>query len=157
MRKAKKLVTDTAAMERIIQKARVCRVAFCRDGRPYIVPVNFGYEDGRIYIHTGYEGKKIEYLKANPRVCFEVDVDVEVRIGDRPCKSTCDYLSVVGYGEARLLLDPEEKTDALDVIMSRYGPGPHDYDPEMVKKTAVIEIEVSSMTGRCSGYDVQDL
>lgn len=153
MRKKKKLVSDTGEIEKILRRAMVLRVAFSKDDRPYIVPVNFGYESGRLFFHTGYKGKKMEFFEANPEVCFEVDLDAEVVPSEEACGFSCNYLSVVGYGTARLVEDIEEKKNALDVIMGHYSDGRFEYDPEVLEITAVVEIDISSMTGRRSGYE----
>jgi nitroimidazol reductase NimA-like FMN-containing flavoprotein (pyridoxamine 5'-phosphate oxidase superfamily) len=42
------------------------------DGETYIVPINYVYQNNAIYAHSG-DGKKITMLRANPRVCFQVD------------------------------------------------------------------------------------
>jgi len=152
MRKREKLVSDVGEIERILTGAKVLRVAFSRDDRPYIVPVNFGYESGKLFFHTGYEGKKMELLRANPQVCFEVDLDAEVVPSDEACGFSCKYLSVVGYGTARLIEDVEEKIRSLDIIMGHYSDKKFEYDPKTLKITAVVEIAISSMTGRRSGY-----
>ncbi|MBN1572254.1 MAG: pyridoxamine 5'-phosphate oxidase family protein [Deltaproteobacteria bacterium] len=152
MRKREKLVSDVGEIERILTGAKVLRVAFSKDDRPYIVPVNFGYESGRLFFHTGYRGKKMEFLMANPEVCFEVDSKVEVVPSDEACGFSCRYMSIVGYGTARLVEDVEEKIRSLDIIMAHYSDKKFEYKPEVLKITAVVEITISYMTGRRSGY-----
>ena len=152
MRKREKLVSDTGEIEEILKRAEVLRVAFSKDDRPYIVPVNFGYESGRLFFHTGYNGKKMELLAASPEVCFEVDSDVEVVPSDEACGFSCNYLSVVGYGTARLVEDVKEKVRSLDVILAHYSNKKFEYDPKILRITAVVEIVITSMTGRRSGY-----
>ena len=156
MRRADKAVTDEKEIEAILQKAKVCRIAMCDGGEPYVVPVLFGYEDRTVYIHSAREGKKLDVLRANPRVCFEVDVDVEVRPGEVPCRSGVRYRSVIGRGRAVLLEDPEEKKRALDVIVRHYGGSFVDHaetpaGAEAINKVAVISIAVEEMTGKASG------
>lgn len=151
MRKSEKLVSDIKEIEEILNKAQVLRVAFANNGKPYIIPVNFGYESGRLYFHTGYEGQKIDFLKANPTVCFEVDVDAKIVPAEKACKFSCNYLSVVGYGTARFVEDLEEKTRALDIIMAHYSDKKFEFDREILKITAIVEIDITSVTGRRSG------
>ena len=156
MRRADKAVADEKEMEAILREARVCRIAVCDRGEPYVVPVCFGYEDRAVYFHSAREGKKLDVLRANPRVCFEVDVDVEVRPGEIPCRSGVSYRSVIGRGRAELVEDEEEKKRALDVIMRHYGGEFLDYARtpaagEAMRKVAVIRIAVEEMTGKASG------
>ena len=100
MRKRKRLIQDTAEIEAILLEEKVVRVAFTKNDQPYIVPMNYGYENRKIYCHTGYEGMKIEWLKANPRVCIEVDSGFEIIAGKMACQYSCQYASVVGFGLA---------------------------------------------------------
>ncbi len=136
----------------IIEKAPVCRLGLCRDNVPYVVPLNFGYRDGCLYLHCAKEGKKMEMIRANPRVCFEIDIDVEVIQADQPCDWGMKYASVIGFGTAFVLEDPEEKQRGLDAIMEHYSSKPAQPYPEsFLKHTAVIRVEVEEMTGKKSG------
>ncbi len=156
MRRADKAVTDQKEIEAILREAQVCRIAMCDRSEPYVVPVCFGYEDRKLYFHSAAEGKKIEALRANPRVCFEVEVDVEVRLGKVPCGSGVRYRSVIGRGRAELIEDEDEKRRALDVLMRHYGGEFLDYARSpaaaaAMKKIAVVRIAVEEMTGKASG------
>ncbi len=150
MRKSEKLVSEITEIEGILNKAQVLRVAFSNNNEPYIVPVNFGYEPGRLYFHTGYEGQKIDFLKANPSVCFEVDMDVKIVPAEHPCMFSSHYLSVVGYGTARFIEDLVEKARVLDIIMGHYSDKKFEFDQEILKITAIVEIDITSVTGRRS-------
>ncbi len=152
MRRKEQEITDKGLMESIIAQARICRLGLCRDNTPYVVPVNFGYKDGSLYIHGSAEGRKMEILRVNNRVCFEIEVDVEVMPAEAPCDWTVKYYSIIGFGRAHILSDPQEKTRALDVIMEHHrGPsGP--YRLGAVDKAGVIRIDVDHMTGKKSGY-----
>ena len=76
-----------------------------------------GYASGRIYFHSSRKGKKMEILRTHPNVCFEVDSDVEIVTGERPCDYTTNYKSVIGFGTAVLVEDEEEKLEGLRIIM----------------------------------------
>ena len=75
-------------MEEILQRADVGRLGLADDDEPYVVPLNFAYSDGCIYFHTGFEGRKLEIIQKKPRVCFEVDEQLEIVINEQPCLST---------------------------------------------------------------------
>ena len=83
-----------------------------------MVPVNFGYAKGCIYVHSSLKGRKMDILRDHPRVCFEVDLEVEVVTGERPCDYTTNYKSVIGFGQAKLLEDDEAKLEGLRAIMA---------------------------------------
>ena len=137
-------------IESIILKAKVCRLGLVDGNRPYVVPMSFGYRENALYFHTGKKGKKMEILKKNNRVCFEMEVDLEIVPADNPCKWNTRYRSVVGFGRAVILEGPEEKRQALDVIVKHYGGSLMAYDEKRVKGLAVIKVAIGSMTGKQS-------
>ncbi len=153
MRNQKALVSDQAEMEAILQKALVLRVAMCRDGQPYIVPVSFGFRERRIYFHSGQEGMKMDFLAANDRVCFEVDTDIEMLPADKPCAWSVRCQSVVGFGRAEVLQGEAERLRGLSLIVEHYaGPGEYDFSPAIMDKTAVVCIQIEQMTGKREGF-----
>ena len=148
MRRREKEITDRSLIESIIQRASVCRIGLCDQGTPYVVPVSFGYKDNCLYFHSAGEGRKVDVLKQNNRVCFEVDIDLEMVPSDTPCKWTVKYLSVIGFGKAFFIDDPEEKRLALDAIMRQYSDQVYEYPEDTVEKTGVVRIEIESMTAK---------
>jgi nitroimidazol reductase NimA-like FMN-containing flavoprotein (pyridoxamine 5'-phosphate oxidase superfamily) len=122
----------------------------CDEGLPYVVPLCFGYEKGALYFHSATVGRKLEILKKNPKVSFEMDIDWElVRSGDR-CNMR--YRSVIGFGDASLIEASEDKRNALDLIMRHYHQEPFAYPQDTLKRTAIIKVEIEEMTGKAYGY-----
>ena len=152
MRRSEREIKDRGAIESILDRATICRVAFSHDNLPYIVPLNFGYADNCLYFHSAPEGKKIEIIKQNSSVCFEVDVDVELVEGGKACDWTVRYRSVVGFGKAFLVDDPKEKRRALDIIVGHYSDRSYEYGGEAINKVAVVKVEIDGLTGKQSGY-----
>ncbi len=130
----------------------MCRIGLAESNNPYIVPVNFGYEDGCLYIHSAKEGRKIDILRLNNKVCFEVDIDHDLVRAESACKWSMRYRSVIGFGRAFFVDDFEEKRKALDIIMQHYSNNSYEYSENLVEKAAIIRIEIDSMTGKRSGY-----
>ncbi|MBC8434256.1 MAG: pyridoxamine 5'-phosphate oxidase family protein [Desulfobacterales bacterium] len=152
MRRKEKEILDREEMESIISKADVCRLGLSVDNIPYIVPLNFGYRDSCLYFHTPKVGKKMDMIKTNSRVCFEMDIDHEVVRAENPCDSSMKFRSVIGYGRASLLDEIEEKRRALDIIVEHYSGQVNEYKEKMVDHLSVIKVQVESMTGKKSGY-----
>jgi uncharacterized protein len=152
MRKKEKEITDPELLEAIMQRALVCHVGLCADNNPYVVPLSFGYRDGRLFFHTGRQGLKMDLLRRNPRICFEMTVDVEVLPGETPCKWNMKYYSIIGFGTARFEEAPLAKRQALDLIMAHYGGEPADYPAELLEKIIIIEVAIEELTGRQSGW-----
>jgi nitroimidazol reductase NimA-like FMN-containing flavoprotein (pyridoxamine 5'-phosphate oxidase superfamily) len=146
MRKKEKEVTDVSVMEALLQKAEIMRLAFCDADEPYIVPVCFGYKEGKIFVHSAREGRKLDIIKRSNKVCFEVDT-YKIVNKELPCKWTVDYTSVIGLGDAVLIEKRDRKREALDVIMTHYGAlPPFEYSEAALAKMLVLEIAVRSMT-----------
>ena len=153
MRRKDKELTDKKEIESIINKANVCRIGLSDNNNPYIVPVNFGYKDNCLYIHSAAEGKKINIIKKNNNVCFEMDINHDILQGKSACHTTTKYYSVIGYGKAYFIDDSDKKTKVLNNIMDHYLPDvPHKYSDKFLKKIVIIKVEINTMTGKKSGY-----
>jgi len=152
MRREDKEINDKKEIEGIIQRATVCRVGFSENDVPYVVPLNFGYEDDCLYFHCAPEGKKVEIIRQNNRVCFEIDIEKEVTKSETPCNWGMKYRSVIGFGRAFFVDDLEEKRRALDIIVEHYLGNSCEYPDRRINAVAIVRIEVESMTGKKSGY-----
>jgi uncharacterized protein len=148
MRRKEKQILDMNEVAQILEQAQVCRLAMVDKGHPYVVPLNFGYRDGSLYFHSAPEGRKMDVLKADPRVCFEVDEMVKMNKAANACDWGVSFRSVIGTGTARILETPAEKKNALDIIMAQYSGRSFDYPEEKLAKTAVIQVIIHEMTGK---------
>ena len=149
MRRKEREITDKRALEKIIEKALVCRLAVTRGDQPYLVPPCFGYMDNALFFHCAREGMKLDILKENNKVCFEMETDCELIRGESACEWGMKGRSIVGFGAASLVEDPASKRKALDVIMEHYGAKrPFDYKEKGFEKVAVIKVEIDRMTGK---------
>ena len=151
MRRKDKEIKNKNEIEMILQKAKICRVAFSDDNQPYIVPLNFGYENKILYFHSAKEGKKIEWLKKNNKVCFEVDIDHIIHNTNIPCGWYSTYRSVIGHGNAFIVEDINEKRKALDILVKQYSPNTnYNFTNKNVNNVCVFRIEIQEMTGKKS-------
>jgi nitroimidazol reductase NimA-like FMN-containing flavoprotein (pyridoxamine 5'-phosphate oxidase superfamily) len=148
----RRITEDRTTIEPIIRRARVCRIGLCDDGQPYIIPVSFGYEDDTVYFHCSKKGRKIDILKKSNAVCVEFDVDAEFVEADEACMWSAKYRSVIGFGKAYVIQDPEEKRRALDAIMRQYSAKSYEYPEETLEKTEVVRIEIEDVTAKVAGY-----
>lgn len=152
MRRKEKELTDKKDIEDIIKRASVCRIGLSMDGEPYVFPVNYGYQNGNLYFHSAQQGQKIDMIKKNPRVCFQMDTDTEIIPADIACDWSIKYRSVIGFGKAEFLKSPEQKRLALKTIMSHYSSQDFTFDDESLDSVCVICIHIEKMTGKMSGY-----
>ena len=151
MRRKDKELTDSKEIEGIVKKATVCRLGLMDEDEAYIVPVNFGYEKNAIYFHSALEGRKIELIKRNDKVCFEIEADVGIEKND---KSECStkYRSVIGMGRTRILESAEERVRGLKAIMRQCAGGEYSILEEKLNSVLVVEIRIENITGKQSGF-----
>ena len=128
-----------------------------KDGFPQIIPMNFVFLNNAVYMHSHIKGEKIENIKHDSKVGFEVDRNLEFLpsyFSDPDDASLADtlYISVVIKGEAILIDDKKEKVLALNGLMEKYQPEgryiPMREDMDVLDATAVIKIVPKEMNGK---------
>lgn len=89
MRRTDREVTDPEKIQDIVNRCTCCRIGFNDIGEVYIVPLNFGYQKNGdtyvVYFHGAHEGRKIDLIKKNPKVCFEMDTNYKLTEADIAC------------------------------------------------------------------------
>lgn len=154
IRRAAKAIGEMGEIEAILNTAMVVRLAMCDGDQPYIVPLNFAYHAQRLYIHSSRKGRKIDILRANPKVCFETDLDTDVMEPANPDKA-CDfgmrYRSVVGNGTAEVHEDLLTVAMGLDLLMARFTDRTYDYPEAILHKTAMIVVKIHEVSGKQDG------
>jgi uncharacterized protein len=151
LRRKDKEITDRGTIDRIIAGCQVVRLGLAKDNVPYIVPLSFGYDGAALYFHTAKTGLKLEYLVANPGVCFEFEQGVSlVPHPSDPCEWTFSYQSVIGSGIVRELVDLAEKHDGLLQVMRQYAPGEWTFSQASVDAIRVWKVEIKSISGKQS-------
>ena len=153
MRRKEKEIKDKKEIEAIIKTAIICRLGLSSDDLPYIIPLNFGYKNKELHFHCAKAGKKIDIIKKNNNVCFEIEVDTELIKGEHACIGwKMHYSSVIGFGKASIIDDPEEKKKSLDIIMNHYtGNSKFDYTEKNIKSVGIIKVVIESITGKTNG------
>ena len=119
---------------------------------PYVVPMNYGYtlEDGvlSIYLHGAAVGRKIDIIRKNPKVFFEMECDVVPFEGKVACQYGTTYASVMGLGKAEILENPEDKIDGLVKVMKTQTGKDFTFDERMVSIVSVIKITATDFTAK---------
>jgi nitroimidazol reductase NimA-like FMN-containing flavoprotein (pyridoxamine 5'-phosphate oxidase superfamily) len=151
MRKKDKEIVNHWEMEEIMRQAMICRISLVDGEYPYIVPVNFVVKDNYLYFHSAAEGKKMEILRKNKNVCFEMDINTEIVKGKSPCVWGMKYLSVIGFGRALFIDNSKEKKKVLNMLMEKYaGKGDYIYQEEALQKVIVVGVIMEKITGKKS-------
>lgn len=139
------LCHDPAWLDAFFQRADEIFISFSGGDYPYVLPLNFVWLDGRIYLHCGFTGRKLDLLRQDDRVGFAAALDVTI-VRER---STTWYKSVSGCGHIRIVEDTEEKRRALDALSLRYAARcPRPAPEAMLRRVNVLRIDVESVSGK---------
>jgi nitroimidazol reductase NimA-like FMN-containing flavoprotein (pyridoxamine 5'-phosphate oxidase superfamily) len=169
VRRKQKEIRDQAVLEELLRSSPVCRLGLApgsylggddrpragapdpahpRPGYPYVVPVHFAHSKGRIYIHSAREGKKVFMLGENPRVCVEIDEFLGLKSADKACDYGTRFRSLIAFGRARIIKEPEDKRRALKLLLEKYSGRSFEFSEREIEKVAIIEIRLEEVTGK---------
>jgi len=160
MRRKKCEITNRAEVDAVLRRCRVGRLATCGvDGYPYITPVNYVYHGGAIYFHCARAGEKLDNLKRDSRVCFEVDIPLAYLdldyYGDNPesCGVTQFYHCVVIRGRAEIVRDLDDKTAALNALVASHEPDGRKFQKitsatKAVALCEVVAVRIERISGK---------
>jgi hypothetical protein len=153
MRRNDKAISDPHIIREILRGSQICRIAMIDGDMPYIVPLNYGYDDHALYFHAAPEGRKIDLIRKNSRVCFEIEEGYALIRHEEPCGWTSRYRSVIGYGKIEILTGLEEKISGLDRIMAHHGHTGHSQYPKAsLEKMVILRLTIEQLTAKQSGY-----
>ena len=137
---------------KFLRAGREGRLATCDvAGQPYIIPLNYLYREGKIYFHSKLNGRKLDNIAENGRVCFEVSATAKITVSnDRPCGCSTRYTSVLAFGVARVVADEVEKAALLNLLVEKYADGKafHRVEAKDAAGCAVVEINVEQISGK---------
>ncbi len=143
-----------AEIKEMLGRYFIGRIGCHANGRTYVVPISYAFDGQYIYIHT-QEGMKLNMMRENPQVCFELDAMEDKLI----------WKSVIIWGSFQEITDPVERSNALKKLLDRVYPfiiskkmklGTHwPFPPDDLNniKGVVFRIRIEEMTGRFEEYD----
>ena len=150
--KREREVTDMEEILSILDKAKVLHLGLVDGDEPYVVPMNYGYtmDNGKmtVYLHGALKGRKLDVMRVNPKVFFEMDCDIVPFEGKTACNYGITYASVMGRGKAVIVEDTEEKIKGLQVLMKTQTGRDFDITDKMANIVSVIRIDVSDFTAK---------
>ena len=126
-------------IEALLRRRRIGRIAYCVENRPYVVPVNYAYDGSGIYV-ISRPGRKIDAMRAQPRVCFEVE-DIHESAG------AMDWRSVIADGVYEELTDDDGRRIAL-TLLGKICAGSPSSMPVIPAGMIVFRIDLAEKTGR---------
>ena len=150
--KRERQVTDPEQILHILDTGKVLHLGLAVDNEPYVVPMNYGYkmEDGKLtmYLHSALKGRKLDMMRANPKVFFEIDCDLQPFEGRVPCQYGLVYSSIMGRGTATIVEDVEEKKKAMSILMKTQTGKDFSFEDRLVSIVAVVRIDVAEYTAK---------
>lgn len=153
MRRKDREVTDTKELKEILDLCKTCHLAMIDDNKPYVVPLNYAYtiddHSLTVYFHSAKEGKKMDILRKNNEVCFEMSNEGEpIYAKETPCNSGYYYSSVMGFGKVEFVDEVAEKCQALSLLMKHQANIDVTFTKEQVDTVCIYKVISTDFTGK---------
>lgn len=148
-------ITDPKEIQSVLDAADCCYMSMVTpEGTPYVVPMNFGYDEHYIYLHSSRTGKKIDILRQNPQVCLAFSAFHQLRYQSEnvACSWSMKYKSILIYGEVEFVEDLEEKIKMLNAIMQKYAGRDFKYNLPALKEVLTYRVKIEHLEGRAYRY-----
>jgi uncharacterized protein len=153
MRRKEREITDRKEIDDILQLGKIMHLALSDHDLPFLVPLFYTYNGTSLYFHSAKAGTKIEMIKRNNNVCFEISIDNGIAKSDMACDFEAIHRTVIGFGKAEFVENEEEKIMALDGIVAKFTDKKFEYPKGNLNATAVVRIDISSLKGKKHGID----
>lgn len=153
-------IADPKEMEAVIRRCPYCMVGITdADGHPYVLPMNFAYEEGIVYLHSGPDGGKLAMLRQRPDVCITFCDGHELVWMHQQvaCSYSMKSRSVICRGRVEFVDDMDEKRRILTLLMKHYTDYPCTMGDPAVRNVVVWRVRVEQMTGKSFGLRPSEL
>lgn len=153
-------ITDRSQIEDIIRKCPYCTVGIIDgEGNPYVIPMNFAWENDTIYLHSGPEGSKVEMVARHPQVCITFCEGHELVYMHKQiaCSYSMKSRSVICKGKVRFIEDMDEKRRTLDLLMKQYTDNACSYAEPAVRNVKIWEVKVDEISCKSFGLRPSEL
>lgn len=152
MTRRERQVTDINEIIKILDNSKVLHLGLVDGDEPYVVPMNYGYtyenEKLTIWLHCARQGRKLDVMRANPKVFFEMEYGITPFEGEVACKYGITYSSLMGRGVATIIEDIETKKVALSSLMKTQTGKDFEFDDRMAEVVGVVKIDVLEFTAK---------
>lgn len=152
MTRRERQVTDINEILKILDNSKVLHLGLVDGDEPYVVPMNYGYtyEDDKltIWLHCARQGRKLDVMRANPKVFFEMEYGITPFEGEVACKYGITYSSLMGRGVATIIEDVETKKIALSSLMKVQTGKDFTFEDRMAEVVGVVRIDVIEFTAK---------
>ena len=152
MRRKEREIGDRSEIDEILRSTKVMHLALADNNVPFLVPVFYAYDGTALYFHSSRVGTKMQIMKRNNNVCFEVSLDHGVIESDMACDFEARHRTVIGFGKATFVEEEAEKIKALTMIVARFSDKQFEYPRTNLDRTAVIRIDIETIKGKKHGF-----
>jgi nitroimidazol reductase NimA-like FMN-containing flavoprotein (pyridoxamine 5'-phosphate oxidase superfamily) len=152
-------IPDEKEMEAIINQCDVCFVGMVeKDGTPYVIPMNFGYLNHEIILHSAPHGKHLSLLELNNRICvtFCTEHKLVYQHPDVACSYSMTSKSVLCKGAVSFIEDLTEKEEMMSLLMRNYTTREFKYSIPALKNVKVWRVSIDEMTGKSFGQNFKE-
>ncbi len=152
MRRADKEVKNRDEIIDILNICKTATIAMVDNNVPYVLPMSYGYEfieDSLVlYFHCAMEGRKLDILKENNVVCFNIFSEGKPVYAEIPCDSGYYFSSIIGNGKAEIVEDSAEKCYSLGRIFEHQAGRTVDFTKKQASTVCVFKIVSNDYTGK---------
>lgn len=144
-------IEEKKRIEKIITSCKLCFVGMAdKEGKPYVLPMNFGFDNETIYLHSAQEGRAIRILEHNPRLCitFCTEPNLIYQHPDVACSYRMQSESVLCEGTVEFIEDFDEKVSALHTIMRQYTDKTFEYSKPAVVNVKVWKVHIDTFSAK---------
>lgn len=147
---------DDQWIRAFLHEARVGHIASAQDGQPFINPTTFWFDEERhqIAFHSNVTGRVRSNIEQNPRVCFEASESAKLLPSNVALEFSLQFRSVIAFGRARLVTDPQEARRVLYGLIRKYFPAMspgkefRQVTDKELKRTSVYAIQIEAWSGK---------
>ncbi len=147
-----RLIEDESIVKMILEKSKVLHLGLVDGDEPYVVPMNYGhtFENGKLtlWLHGARTGRKLDVIRANPKIFVSMECDIEPFEGEVACKYGITYYSLMAKGTAVIVDDIEEKKNALSFLMKTQTQKDFEFTDKLAEVVSIIRIDVSEYTAK---------
>ena len=153
MRRRDREIMDPKEIDEIIENCLYLHLGLVDEGRPYVVPLHYGYEwEGDhlvLWCHGARQGRKVDVIAAGGPAFVELECDVAgISGGEVACDYGSAYASIMGDATVRLVEDPSEKVHGLEVLMRTQTGRSFAFPEARVRAVAVMRIDLLNLSAK---------
>lgn len=151
MRHKDRQISDKAELESTLEKGQVITLCLMDGQEPYLVPLNYGYADGKIFFHSGKAGRKVEVLARNNKVKALVVLDAELYMSEnnnQACSMSSRFKSIMIDGEVELLSDPASARQGMLALLKQSKAGHLELPENKMRTVNIYCLHIKDMVGK---------